>query len=257
MDAFASLVSTLGPATLLAAVAITLLAGTVKGLTGFAMPMVMISGLSVLMAPDVALAALIIPTVITNVWQALRQGPAAAWAVVRRFRLFLGAMLGMLLISAQLVAVLPGQTLYLMIGIPVVGFALLNLSGWTPRLPARTAPIEAGVGAFSGFIGGVSGVWGPPTVAYLTALDLPKTEHVRAQGVIYATGAVALFGAHLQSGVLRAETIPLSVLMVAPALIGMALGQAVQDRIDQRAFRRAVLFVLLVAGLNLVRRGLV
>jgi hypothetical protein len=36
----------------------------------------------------------------------------------------------------------------------------------------------------------------------------------------------------------------------------MAVGFAVQDRIDQAAFRKATLVVLLVAGGNLVRRGL-
>jgi uncharacterized protein len=231
-------------------------AGTVKGLTGFAMPLIMISGFSMLMPPELALAALIIPTVLTNVAQALRLGGRAALVSARRFRLYLGCMLGMLLVSAQLLASLSDEALYLMIGVPVTGFVLLNLSGWVPKLPARTGGIEAAVGSFSGFIGGVSGVWGPPTVAYLTALNLPKEAHVQAQGVIYSAGSVVLLGAHLTSGVLNAQTAPLSVLLVIPAVLGMALGQAVQNRIDQRAFRRATLVVLLLVGLNLVRRGL-
>lgn len=256
MGPLLGIISTLGPATLIAAFAVTFLAGTVKGLTGFAMPMIMISGLSLLMPPEVALAALIIPTCVTNVMQALRHGWRAALGVVRRFRIYLACLLVMLLLSAQLVRTLQAEALYLLIGVPVTGFALLSLSGWVPKLPAKTSGIEAAVGGFSGFIGGVSGVWGPPTVAYLTALNLPKRESVQAQGVIYATGAVALIGAHLQSGVLRAETAPLSALMVIPGLAGMLLGQRVQDRIDQKLFRRTTLFVLLVAGLNLVRRGI-
>jgi len=39
-------------------------------------------------------------------------------------------------------------------------------------------------------------------------------------------------------------------------MAGMALGYAVHDRLDPRAFRRATLAVLAVAGLNLLRRGL-
>ncbi len=244
------------PATLLIACIITLGAGVIKGMVGFAMPMIMISGLSMLLPPEVALAALIVPTLVTNGVQALRQGPAAAWRVMQRFRVYLIAGFVMLVISAQLVRILPAETLYLLIGVPVVAFAVLNLSGWKPRLPERTGGIEAAVGGFSGFVGGMSGVWGPPTVAYLTALDLPKRDHVQSQGVIYALGAVALFGAHVQSGVLRGATLPLSILMVVPALAGMAIGQAIHDRTDQRRFRQATLVVLLLAGLNLVRRGL-
>ena len=88
-----------------------------------------------------------------------------------------------------------------------------------------------------------------------TALDTPKQEQMRIQGVIYGLGAVFLLIAHTGSGVMRAETVPLSAAMVLPALVGMWIGGRLQDRIDQRAFRRATLAVLLIAGLNLVRRG--
>ena len=105
-------------------------------------------------------------------------------------------------------------------------------------------------------LGGVSGVWGPPTVAYLSAIDTPKTDHLRIQGVIYALGAFVLLGAHIQSGVLQAETLPLSALMVFPAVLGMVVGLAIHDRLDQATFRKVTQFVLLIAALNLVRRAL-
>ena len=40
--------------------------GLVKGLVGFAMPTVMISGLGSIVAPDIALAWLLLPTLVTN-----------------------------------------------------------------------------------------------------------------------------------------------------------------------------------------------
>jgi len=43
---------------------------------------------------------------------------------------------------------------------------------------------------------------------------------------------------------------------LVPALAGLWLGFQVQDRMDQEAFRKATLVVLVVAGLNLVRRGI-
>ena len=120
--------------------------------------------------------------------------------------------------------------------------------------PRRGA--EAAIGAFAGFIGGISGVWGPPTVAYLTAINTPKIEQMRVQGVIYGLGALALFGAHIQSGVMRAETAPFSAAMIVPAVLGMWLGTMIQDRIDQAVFRKVTLWVLLIAGATLIRRGL-
>ena len=53
------------------------------------------------------------------------------------------------------------------------------------------------------------------------------------------------------------QALQTTLLVAGPMLLaGMAVGFAVQDRIDQAAFRKATLVVLLVAGGNLVRRGL-
>lgn len=252
-----SIFALMDPAIFMMALLIALLAGVIKGIVGFAMPMILISGLSSLIAPELALAGLIVPTLLANGWQALRQGPRAAVKSVYEFRIFLGVGLMMLLLSAQLVRVLPVSVLLMGIGAPVALFAVLQLLGWHLRLPDKGRGwIEAAIGGFAGFIGGLSGVWGPPTVAYLTALETPKRDHIRVQGVVYGLGAVALFGAHIGSGVLRAETLPFSLAMVGPALLGMWVGLQVQDRIDHVVFRRATLAVLLIAGLNLVRRGL-
>ena len=46
-------------------------------------------------------------------------------------------------------------------------------------------------------------------------------------------------------------------MLIVPAMLGVQIGARLSDRIDQATFRRATLAVLLVAGLNLVRRALV
>ncbi|MHA6326878.1 sulfite exporter TauE/SafE family protein [Roseivivax sp. CAU 1753] len=246
----------LTPAQWAAAMAITLMAGFVKGVVGFAMPMIMISGLGSVVTPDLALAALILPTLVSNGMQALRQGPAAAWESTRRFRVFLIVGAVVLFLSAQLVAVLSVDVMLAMIGLPIVAFALAQIAGWSGAVPAGPSRgLEVGMAVFAGFIGGLSGVWGPPTVAYLLALKTEKRDQIRVQGVIYGFGALALTMAHAGSGVLNSATVWLSVAMIPPAIAGMWLGGFVQDRIDQRAFRRATLWVLLIAGLNLLRRA--
>ncbi len=246
----------LTPATLALAFAVALFAGLVKGMVGFAMPMILISGLGTFLPPEIALGGLILPTLITNGMQALRQGVRAAWKSVHRFRVFLSVGLVFLLLTAQLVPLIPARVFLLVLGVPVTFFALIQLLGLRLTLSAPNARIEAGVGAFAGSIGGLSGVWGPPTVLYLTALGTPKADQMRVQGVIYGLGAVALALAHIGSGVLRGETLPFSLALIVPAVAGMWVGGRLSDRIDQTTFRRATLVVLFVAGANLVRRGL-
>lgn len=245
------------PFLLILAVLVTLFAGFVKGAVGFALPMIMISGLGSFLAPEVALAALILPTVVANLTQAMRDGLSAALASARRFALYIGIVLVFIAGSAQLFRVLPDWTLYLVLGVPVTLFAISQLLGWRLYIkPEHRRRAEVLIASIAGFVGGLSGVWGPPTVAYLTAIDTPKAEHVRVQGVVYGAGAVVLLFAHLNSGVLNAQTAPLSVAMLVPAMIGMFIGFRVHDKLDQEKFRRMTLAVLVIAGLNLVRRGL-
>ncbi len=248
--------SFISPAHLAVAFGVALVAGTVKGMVGFALPMILISGLSSFISPDLALAGLIFPTLITNGMQAMRQGRSAAIESIKRFRIFLLVGLFFLLISAQLVRVLPQEVLLLIIGVPVMAFALMQIAGKNIVLKNTNRRVEAAVAAFAGLIGGVSGVWGPPTVAYLTALGTEKNEQMRVQGVIYGLGAIALLFAHIGSGVVQAETAPFSVAMIVPAVIGMWFGGKLQDRIDQAAFKKATLWVLLIASANLIRRAL-
>ena len=99
------------------------------------------------------------------------------------------------------------------------------------------------------------GTWGPPTVLYLIALETPRDRQMAVQGVIYGLGSVMLFLGHLRSGILNSETWGFSAVLVVPALFGMWLGFRLGDRFDQERFRRVTLLVLMIAGANLIRRG--
>ena len=236
---------------------VAVVAGLVKGMVGFALPMIFISGLSLVMPPETALGALIIPTFFANGLQALRHGLAPALEIAKQFRMLLISAGICLVVSAQFVLSLSPQALFLFLGFPVTVFTFWQLIKINVFQTKRSPEKDILVGAFAGLIGGVSGIWGPPTVMYLTAVATAKTEQIRVQGVLYGFGSVALIAAHLGSGVLHSQTLTLSTLLVAPALFGFWLGYRLQGRINQAEFRRLTLFVLLFAGLNLLRRGLV
>lgn len=246
----------LSPVTLILSLGIAFCAGFVKGVVGFAQPLVLISGLTLFLPPEIALAGLIVPTLVTNTMQSLRQGAKAAWESAKAFRYFLIFGGITLVIAAQMVRVVPEEVLQFVIGAPAVAYALLQLGGVQFELARRSRIVEAVIGAIAGLMGGFAGVWGPPTVMYLTALGTPKAEQLRVQGVIYGAGSVALVGAHAGSGVLRAETLPFSILLVIPAVFGMWAGRRQVDQIDQAVFKRVTLIVLLIAGANLIRRAL-
>jgi len=238
------------------ALAITLFAGFVKGAVGFAMPMIMISGFSSFLPPEVALAGLILPTIVTNLSQAFRQGTAAAWETVRTYHRILIATVIFIVISSGFVHVIPQNLFLLLLGLPITAFALLQLAGrnLALRLEHRVRA-EWILGAIGGLYGGISGVWGPPLLVYLLSIKASKREIVRVQGVIFLIGAVVLFLAHLQTGVLNAQTLTFSALLAIPAQLGQIAGTRIQDRLDQARFRRWTLILLVLTGLNLARRA--
>lgn len=250
------LFSLMTPSDLAVSVLIAALAGVIKGMVGFGLPLVLISGLSTFLGPELALAGLILPTVVTNGMQALRHGWVAVLGSVSRFRVFLLVGAVALVISAQFVRFLPEQTFLLIIGLPVLLFSLMQLLGVHFSLPGPSMRVEAMFAAFAGFVGGFSGTWGPPTVAYLTALGTEKGEQLRVQGVIYGLGAVALLLAHIGSGIVRVDSMLFSAALLPPAVLGMWIGGLVHDRIDQATFRKATLVVLTLAALNLIRRAI-
>lgn len=241
-----------------AAVGVTLIAGFVKGAVGFAMPLVMISGLSLFMDPLLAISGILLPILMSNFLQALRFGWAEVWATTREYWRYILVVCVAILIVAQFVTSVPTQTFYLVLGIPVVVLSFIQLVGVRFRVPDhRRRLAEWGIGLLAGILGGLTGTWGPPTVLYLIALDTPKAKQILVQGVVYGLGSVSLLLGHIQSGVLNLTTLPFSAALLVPGYLGMLLGFRMSDRLNPEVFRKVTLIVLIVAGANLVRRGVV
>jgi uncharacterized membrane protein YfcA len=247
----------LEPGVFVAALVVAAVAGFVKGAVGFAMPMIMISALSSFMSPELALAGLILPTLVTNISQALRQGWDAALGTTRTYWRFMTAMVVGIALSAQLMAGIPVAVLFLALGVPITAYAAMQLAGVPLALKLEhRRGAEWGLGALGGLYGGFSGVWGPPLLVYLVSTGVGKVEMVRALGVAFLLGAVVLMASHLETGVLDARTLAFSAALTVPAQLGMQVGYWAQDRLDQGRFRRWTMVVLVVMGVNLVRRGL-
>ena len=246
----------ISPALFLFACAVSFLGGFVKGAVGFAMPLVMISGMGILIAPDLVVAGIVIPIVIANGLQVARSGLGQARAAVAEHWRYIVVVCLMILISAQFVRRIPADAMFIVLGVPVVALCAVQLAGWRPRLsPFWRRPFEWGAGLIAGTLGGLAGTWGPPTVLYLLALETPRSRQMAVQGVIYGLGSVMLFLGHLRSGILNAETWGFSAALVVPSLLGMWLGFRLGDRFDQEKFRKVTLLILMVAGANLIRRG--
>ncbi|MEO0891507.1 MAG: sulfite exporter TauE/SafE family protein [Pseudomonadota bacterium] len=247
----------IAPTLLIASFAVAILSGVIKGAIGFGMPLVILSGLSTFLDPKLALIGMIAPIVVSNALQALRTGVGPAIEATRSAWRYMLIVCIMIFAAAQLVPVIPSEAFYFVLGIPVLILALIQLMGLRLIIPLRHRGwAEWAVGLISGVLGGLAGTWGPTTVLYLLAIDMPKARQVIVQGMIYGTGSVTLLFAHLRSGLLNAETIPFTLALLPTALVGMWIGFQIQDKLDQEKFRKLTLIVLVIAALNLLRKGL-
>jgi uncharacterized protein len=242
----------------LAALAITLFAGFIKGTVGFAMPLILVSAFAIFLPQELALAGLILPTLLANISQAFRQGVDAAKATALTYRRFLIGTVIFIALSAPFADAIPRVAYLLMLGIPITIYAGLQLMGRTLAIQLHHRNrAEWGLGVIGGLYGGISGIWGPPLLVFLLSTGADKLQAIRAQGVVFLIGAIVLLGAHLGTGLANAQSLGFSAALCLPALIGLYAGYAVQDRLDQTRFRRWTQGLLVLTGLNMVRLALV
>jgi uncharacterized membrane protein YfcA len=230
-------------------------AGLVKGVTGLGLPTVAMGVLASAVAPAVAAAILVIPSLATNLWQAL-SGPATGCLLRRLWAMMIGILLGTVAASALLVRVDPLWSAF------ALGVALVAYAGYALALPAMSVPphVEAwlspGVGLATGAVTGVTGVFVMPVVPYLQALSMSKDELVQALGLSFTVSTVALAAGLVVHDAYRPDQLVLSTLATVPAFAGMWLGQRIRARTSPRLFRQCFLVFLGLLGLELCSRPL-
>lgn len=230
-----------------------LLAGMVKGVVGLGLPTIAVGLLGLVMLPMQAAALLIIPSMVTNIWQ-LCDGRSPLPMLRRLGPLLVGIVLGTLAISL-LGAQLPNATRWL--GLALIVYALLGLASvrFTVRASGESwlGPI---IGAITGAITAVTGVFVIPAVPYLQAIGLEKDDLVQALGISFSVSTLALALSLGHSGeLLQPAVLGMSALALLPALIGMAGGQWLRRRISPERFKRWFFIGLLLLGADLALRG--
>lgn len=236
---------------------VTVFAGFTKGVTGFALPMIMIAGMSNFIDPELAIASIVVPTFVGNFWQAARQGPLASWESFKSHRILILTTLIGIYVFAQVLAGLPLGSMLILLAVMIFVASLVQIIGFRITIRPQFRKIGGFIaGLIAGFFGSISGTWGPPTTIYLLAIDTPKAEQTRTMGITFGLGALVFWLAHQRSGLITPSALGLSVFLLIPMFIGLALGVRAQDRIDQATFRKATLWVLLIASLNIFRKAL-
>jgi uncharacterized membrane protein YfcA len=235
---------------LFAIAAVFLLAGFVKGVLGLGLPTVSMGLLVVAMQPSRALAIVIAPAIITNIWQTFG-GPYLRDILRRLWPLMLCTVIGSLL-SAGAMTGPYARYGTVALGLLLVIYAMIGLTQFRLRVERRN---EKWVGGVVGFITGVisasTGVQVIPSMPFIQAIGMEKDELVQALGVFFTVATLALSVNVSASGLLNASTAVPGAIALACSFAGMFIGQSVRARMPTETFRRWFLIGMILLGIYL------
>lgn len=224
-----------------------LLAGFVKGVIGLGLPTISLALLTAASDLTTAMALLIFPSFLTNLWQAvtggrLREIVARTWPFLATASLTIP--LGTLVLGIARPDLLAG-----LLGVLIVAYALSSLAGFSLEIDANRAD-RAGLvlGSVNGLLTGMTGSFVVPGVMYLQALGLPRDQLVQAMGVLFTLSTLILGVALGWAGLVGREQAALSAFGVLPALAGMIAGQRLRRWLSEAVFRRVFFVSLVVLG---------
>ena len=228
--------------------AVFLLAGFVKGVVGLGLPTVSMGLLATTMAPSHALAIVIVPAVITNIWQTF-VGAYLGDIMRRLWPLLAGTALGIWLNAGSLTGPY-AHYLPIALGILLIIYAVFGLSRIAFKVARRNEKWVGGiVGVTTGVISAATGVQVIPSMPFLQAIGMEKDELVQALGVFFTVATVSLMINLTTSGLLTAATALPGVIAMACSFAGMFIGQALRTRMPADAFRYWFLVAMIFLGL--------
>ena len=231
-----------------------LLAGLVKGVIGMGLPTVAMGLLSLAIPPVQAAALLVIPSLVTNLWQLLA-GPSFS-ALIRRFSTMMIATVAGTVAGIGLLTGSAGPLATIALGIVLAVYGIVGLRTLHLKIPARHQPwLSPAVGLVTGVLTGATGIFVIPAVPYFNALGLSKEELIQTLGLSFTVSTLALAAGLLLKGQFELQLATHSLLALLPALGGMFLGQQLRNRLKQEVFRRWFFAALLVLGIYMALRA--
>src|SRR5947199_6509562 len=214
-----------------------LFAGFVKGVIGLGLPTVSIGLLAAAMQPSRAVAIVIVPAIVTNIWQTFA-GPYLRDIIRRLWPLMAGTVIGIWLNAGMLTGPYARYGT-IVLGALLVIYAIVGLSRFSFKVARKHEKWVGGiVGLITGLVSAATGVQVIPSMPFMQAIGMEKDELVQALGVFFTVATLALAFNLTAGGLLTpANAVPGAVGM-ACAFAGMYIGQTVRARMPADAFRR-------------------
>ncbi len=228
----------------------TFLGGFTSGLTGFAAGLV-VSGIWLHIITPLQTAVLIAAYGVVNqsygIWKVRH---ALQWRRILPF--VIGGAVGVPL-GAYLVTFLNPMHVRTGVGALLIVYSVYNLARPTFTPINSNAAIDTGIGVLNGLLGGLTGLGGVISTIWVQ-LGGGKKDAQRAifQPVLFITMTMTTLTFAAAGHLFNADTLKLFFMGLPALLLGLWLGVKLYGKLDDAAFRKAILVLLLISGLSLV-----
>ncbi len=228
-----------------------LIGGIVKGVIGLGLPTVSLALLALTIDLTSAMALILVPSILTNVWQSMFGGSAKV--ILRRLWPFLLVATLTVWIGALALTHVDLSLLSALLGLLLVIYSVVNLGGFHFNISGQH---ETWIGLVMGFMNGVfTGMTGSsvvPGVMYLQSIGLSRDVLIQAMGILFMLSTSALAIALQHNAILTLELGMLSISALIPGIIGMIFGQKIRQKLSEALFRRVLFISLLVLGVYMM-----
>jgi uncharacterized membrane protein YfcA len=228
-----------------------LLAGIVKGATGLGYSSCALPFLVTAFGLKTAIVLVVVPAMASNVavmWSAghLRE-------TVSRFSHFYISTIPGICIGILALIYVEQRSAEMFLGFLIFSYSLYSIFRPPLFLAERLQrPLQIPTGLLNGFFTGLTGSQVLPLLPYMLSLKLDPDRFVQAVNLSVTLSAGVMVIMLLISGIMNWAGLGFSVLCVAPALIGIAIGTRVRRLIPSTHFRMMVLIILAIIGLFLI-----
>ena len=228
------------------------LGGFIKGLSGIGLPSFSIAFLTMFMGIKIAIALVVIPGLLTNLWQVF--GKIKISKIIYRMWplllfMFLFSFLGTSILAEN------SNILTLLLGFLLCFYGCFSLFIKKITLSKKYEKIlGALVGAFSGFFGGSTGTFIFPLAFYIYSLKMTKEEFLQSIALILISASLCLGFSLAGNKLWSFELFAYSAYAVIPSFIGMYFGRKLQLQLDEKLFKSIFLYMLIVIGLLIINK---
>jgi len=224
-----------------------------KSLTGLGFSTICLGFLAAVLDIKIAILLVLIPSLSSNLivmWQAGR----FIEALKRFWLLYISAIPGLLL-GIWFLGSSDNQIPKAILGVLLILYGLWGLiNGLLTLSRKQEKQLSTPIGFVSGLANGITGSQIMPIMPYLLSLKLDRDLFIQTINSAFTINSLIMMVGLANLGVITTPMLSLSAAGIIPVAIGVFLGGKIRERLSDDSFRKMVLVLFILLGLNLVSR---